>query len=580
MVFTSSPRGTLSVVTRIGFGAAAALMATVTLLALSTAVAQADVSAVTVDASPVTALVGQSVTFHAFVDPSDGGGTVSFTSDGTAISGCSNQPFISGGGTDWEAICTTASLASGNHTITAAYSGDAAYAGSSGTTTEGIYQSATSTSLTASPSSTLINTPVTLTADVYSSDGGGTLTFTSGGKAISGCASLSLKPVSSYYQATCTHTWTAAASYTIGAQYSGDVAYGSSSASTTVAITSLAPKVSSISPNAGPVAGGQTVTIIGTNLTGATGVAFGTTGATGVTVVSDTELTATVPAHAAGTVNVTVTTPKGTSAAARYTYDPVPTVSAISPASGGQGTVVAITGTGFVPGSKVKFGSVAAKASSLVSATQLTATVPAGAGTVDTTVTTPGGASATSPADQFAYVIPTVSSVSPNAGPVAGGQTVTIHGTNLTGAYMVTFGLQESYDVTVVSDTVLTVTAPVNNQGMVDAVVTTLKGTSAITPADRYTYDPVPGVAALGLNQGPVSGGTVADIYGWGFVSGPITVKFGAKRATSVKRVSDTELLATAPAGTGPGSVDVTVTTPGGTSFASPDDLFYYMAAS
>jgi hypothetical protein len=567
-------------VLRVALSAVGTLVATVMWLALSAAVAQADVSAVTVDASPATALVGQSVSFHAFVDPSDGGGTVTFASDGAVIPGCGNLPFISGGGTDWEASCTIASLPNGNHTIAAVYSGDAAYTGSSGSTTEDIYQGATSTSLTASPSSTLINTPVTLTADVYSSDGGGTLTFTSGGKAISGCANLSLRAASGYFQASCTHAWTAASSYKIGAEYSGDAAYGASSAGATVAITSLAPKVSSISPNAGPVAGGQTVTIIGTNLTGATGVAFGTTGATSVTIVSDTALTATVPAHAAGTVNVTVTTPKGTSGAARYTYDPVPTVSAISPASGGQGTVVAITGTGFVPGSKVKFGSVAAKASSLVSATQLTATVPAGAGTVDTTVTTPGGASTTSSADRFAYVMPTVSSVSPNIGSVTGGQTVTIHGTNLTGAYMVTFGLQESYDVTVVSDTVLTVTTPVNNQGMVDAVVTTLKGTSAITPGDRYTYDPVPDVAALGLNQGPVSGGTVADIYGWGFVSGPITVKFGAKRATSVKRVSDTELLATAPAGTGPGSVDVTVTTPGGTSLASPDDLFYYMAAS
>jgi hypothetical protein len=553
-------------------------VATLILLALSTAVARADVATVTVDASQPTSYPGQSVTFRAFVDPSDGGGTVSFTSDGTAIPGCSTLPFVSGGGTDWEAICTTTSLMNGDHTITALYSGDAAYAGSSASTLENVYQSATSTTLTASPASTSINMPVTLTADVYTSDGGGKLTFTYKGGAISGCGNLALVSVGGYYQATCQHAWSAAGSYAVGAQYSGDAPSGASSASTTVTVTSPLPKVSSISPNAGPLAGGQTIAIHGSNLTGATGVAFGTTAATNVTVVSDTELTATVPAHAAGAVNVTVTTPKGTSAAAHYTYDAIPTVSAIAPASGGLGTVVTITGTGFVSGSKVKFGNVAAKSSKVVSATQLTATVPAGSGTVDATVSTPGGASATSAADRFAYVLPTVSSVSTNAGPLVGGQTITIHGTNLTGAFLVAFGTAETGDVTVVSDTELIVTTPPNDAGIVDVVVTTPRATSAVTAGDRYTYDPVPFVSGLGPDDGPLSGGTVVQLYAWGFGSGPITVKFGARRATSVKRLSDFELLVTSPAGSSPGWVDVTVTTPGGTSLAYADDVFYYDA--
>ena len=84
-----------------------------------------------------------------------------------------------------------------------------------------------------------------------------------------------------------------------------------------------APTVTSISPTAGPVAGGTAVTITGTNLTGATSVAFRTTAATSFTVVSSTEVTAVSPARAAGTVDVTVTTPVGTSAtsaADQFTY--------------------------------------------------------------------------------------------------------------------------------------------------------------------------------------------------------------------------------------------------------------------
>ena len=60
----------------------------------------------------------------------------------------------------------------------------------------------------------------------------------------------------------------------------------------------------------------------------------------------------------------------------------------------------------------------------MVSATSITATAPAGTGTVDVTVTTPGGTSATSSADQFTYVpAPTVGNVSPTSGP-AGATTV------------------------------------------------------------------------------------------------------------------------------------------------------------
>ena len=69
--------------------------------------------------------------------------------------------------------------------------------------------------------------------------------------------------------------------------------------------------------------GGTSVTITGTNLTGATAVRFGLGNATGFTVDSDTQITATAPAGSPGTVDVTVATPGGTSArspADRYTY--------------------------------------------------------------------------------------------------------------------------------------------------------------------------------------------------------------------------------------------------------------------
>ena len=121
-----------------------------------------------------------------------------------------------------------------------------------------------------------------------------------------------------------------------------------------------------------------------------------------------------------------------------------PTVTAISAAAGplAGGTPMTITGTGFSGATEVDFGSGhAATNLDVVSATQITVTSPAEstAGTVDVTVTGPGGTSTTSSADQFTYVAaPTVSGVSPAA--ATGGTTVTITGTGFSGATAVDFG--------------------------------------------------------------------------------------------------------------------------------------------
>jgi DNA-binding beta-propeller fold protein YncE len=89
-----------------------------------------------------------------------------------------------------------------------------------------------------------------------------------------------------------------------------------------------APTVTKVEPASGPAAGGTTVTITGTNLTGATAVKFGSASATGVKVESASEVTAVSPAGS-GTVDVTVSTPGGTSttsSADKFSYVPAPTV--------------------------------------------------------------------------------------------------------------------------------------------------------------------------------------------------------------------------------------------------------------
>jgi hypothetical protein len=166
------------------------------------------------------------------------------------------------------------------------------------------------------------------------------------------------------------------------------------------------PAVTAIKPAEGPVTGGTVVTITGTNLGKAVAVKFGSIAATTASC-NATECSATSPAGT-GTVNVTVTTLGGTSAATtpgRFSYVAAPTVAGIKPKEGPVtgGTLVTVTGTNFGKTPVVKFGSNAAISIIVKSATSLTAISPPGSGTVDVSVLTAGGASATSSADQFIY---------------------------------------------------------------------------------------------------------------------------------------------------------------------------------
>jgi hypothetical protein len=117
--------------------------------------------------------------------------------------------------------------------------------------------------------------------------------------------------------------------------------------------TTAGPTVSGVTPASGPAAGGTSVTIMGTNFTGATRVVFGSKSATKFTVVSATEIIAVSPAGTAGrTVDIKVTTPSGTSAASsadtfRYYAAPKITTQPTSvTVTAGQPTTFTVVATG------------------------------------------------------------------------------------------------------------------------------------------------------------------------------------------------------------------------------------------
>ena len=343
------------------------------------------------------------------------------------------------------------------------------------------------------------------------------------------------------------------------------------------------PTITGLLPSNGSTAGGTSVQISGTNFTGATEVQFGGVEAASFTVNSSTSITAVTPAGI-GTVDVQVFTPAGGSlpnSSDQYTFSLV-TVTGVSPNLGTDegGNSVSITGTYFSTGATVMFGTTPAINVVVNSSTSITATAPAGSGSVNVTVSSLQGTSEVNSADVYSYEPPpTLTGLSVSSGPIAGGTSVTITGTGFVTGMTVSFGSIPATGVTVASDTSLTATSPAGTSiygGMVNVLVTTVNGTSAISSADQFTYISPVTVTSLSVQTGPTSGGTQVVITGTDF-TGATAVMFGSNAATSFAVNSATQITAISPPGGS--TVDVTVLNPPYASAPVYVDEFSYTAA-
>jgi hypothetical protein len=213
-------------------------------------------------------------------------------------------------------------------------------------------------------------------------------------------------------------------------------------------------------------------------------------------------------------------------------------------------------------------------------ANTVTAQEPAAGGVVSnnswtTTVPVPASGEVVQTLAICADLAATVSGLSPSSGPQAGGTTVTITGANLTGATAVNFGAAAAASFSVNSDTQITAKSPPGS-GTVDVTVTTPSGPSPVVPTDKFTYiPPAPVVSGVSPSSGPAAGGTSVTITGTN-LAGATAVDFGATAASAITSDTATQIVATAPKGSGP--VDVTVSTPAGTSAAVAGDKFTYVS--
>ncbi|HRY76139.1 MAG TPA: PKD domain-containing protein, partial [Methanoregulaceae archaeon] len=207
------------------------------------------------------------------------------------------------------------------------------------------------------------------------------------------------------------HTYLSAGTYTV--KLTATNAGGSDSETKTGYVTVTSPVIPPVAVFSGtPTSGTAPLTVKFTDASTNTPTSwswnFGDGNATNATVQN--------PVHtylSAGTYSVTLTATNSAGSDSETETDYVtvtaspsaPTITGISPTTGSEegGTSVTIIGTGFASATAVRFGATEAASYTVNSATRITATSPAGTGTVHITVTTPYGTSATSSADQFTY---------------------------------------------------------------------------------------------------------------------------------------------------------------------------------
>ncbi len=377
----------------------------------------------------------------------------------------------------------------------------------------------------------------------------------------------------------------------------------------TYTVTNPAPTVTAITPNSGTANGGTPVTITGTGFLAGATVSLGGTAATGVTVVNSTSITATTPAHAAGTVNVVVTNTDAQAGtlANGYTYststggggpvtfvqmnaaDPQSSIASVPVAfsaaqTAGNLNVVAVgwnDTTSTVSSVADSRGNTYIQAGSMLTGSGMrqaiyyAKSIATGSNTVtvafnqaaafpDIRIAEYNGADTSSPLDVTAGAIGT------GGTPGSGATTTTsaselIFGAGMTTSHFAAAGASFTSRIITNPDGDIAEDRSVSTSGSYSATATLSYSGGWIMQMATFrggsgggTGNPAPTVASITPNSGTANGGTPVTISGTGFLSGA-TVSLGGTVATGVTVVNSTTITATTAAHAA-GAVSVVVT--------------------
>jgi hypothetical protein len=352
------------------------------------------------------------------------------------------------------------------------------------------------------------------------------------------------------------------------------------------------PQIASLSPTHGSTLGGSAVTI--------TGIAFATSGvvtvtiggvpATGVTVLSSTQVTCAAPSHSSGPFNVVITNPDGQSStlANGFTFISPPSLTSLSTTTCDSNGDVSVTlnGANFLTGANIAFGGAAATDVAVANATQITCTTPPhAAGVVDVVVTNWDGQAA-SLLGAFTYTQappPTATGITPTGGSTAGGRSVSVSGTLIARRAQVSFGGAWATAVTITGTVKVDCTTPTHAVGLVDVSVVNPDGQAATLSGAFMYYTPLSFTSSPTATPNPsTAGGPTQFSCGTSLSDATVSWAFGdgtsatgaagshvflaagtfTATATSVHDASGQSLT---------GTVNVTVVWPGGVGDADGD---------
>ena len=342
---------------------------------------------------------------------------------------------------------------------------------------------------------------------------------------------LTLNPSPNSATTTLSGSPTTAGTYTFAVSLNDGLNQAGVATYTLVVGASSTPTLTSAAPNSGSTAGATSVVLTGTNLTGATAVSFGGTAASSFIVNNASTITATTPSHAAGAVNVVVTTPGGTATLTNgYTYAvPAPTVGPVSAtvAANSSANPITLSLSGGAATS-VAVSTAASHGTATASGTSITYTPTAGYSGSDTFAYTATNASGTSsPATVTITVSPPTLSVTPTTLPngtqgSAYSQTLSASGGTAPYSYAITAGALPAGLTLNTSTGVISGTPSAS--GTANLTITATDANSA-TGARAYS---------LLINGLPPVAGAVSATVAANSSANPITLNLSGGAATSV----------------------------------------------
>ncbi|MBK6797646.1 MAG: hypothetical protein IPG76_12925 [Acidobacteria bacterium] len=369
---------------------------------------------------------------------------------------------------------------------------------------------------------------------------------------------------------------------------------GGGAANATFSVNNTVPQISSINPLSTATGSADLIlTVYGSNFIAASKVRKnGSERST--TFVSNTQLTAVIPASdlaVGGTISITVFNPAPgggiSNALDFFVSNPVPALTSVSPTSALAGSglqTLTLIGTGFQSVSKAQWNG-SDRITAYISSTQLTVTLPAsdlnsgGVGMITVVNPNPGGGTSNALSFTINNPLPVILSLNPVS--VQAGSpdlTVTINGTGFTNSSKVRWNSNDRA-TTFANSTQLTFTASSADLASAGTAILTvfnpLPGGGLSGPANfvvNQPPNPVPSISGISpstVNAG--SGGFIMTVNGSNFVAGSKVFLNGNERATIF--VSGTQLTANIPAVdiANPGTANITVINPapgGGTSNA------------